>query len=274
MPTKFENFQKSLQAKKPKNQRGTGFNFSPVYVPQGQQTPGQKFDEGVQQRKQAGMEIFSTNRDKQTSRIATDVVNKSAHQIPTDEFGLVQKELTNFQPVFESRINAVSKRGNLALQTAEAKSEWHRLKNLQDLGQYAFTGSIQVNGTSIPGASANNPGAKAVALAMQAKRNNTPYVWGGNSLSRGVDCSGLVQQVYRQLGISVPRTTYQQAKHGKRVSINSLRPGDLVFYRGRDHVGLYMGNGKVVHAANSRLDIITSNLHNSNGSPTMAIRPY
>lgn len=81
----------------------------------------------------------------------------------------------------------------------------------------------------------------------------TPYVWGGNSLTGGVDCSGLVQQVYKHFGITLPRVTYDQIGEGKAVGLKGLRPGDLVFFDtkpggGPDHVGIYMGDGKMIHA--------------------------
>lgn len=81
----------------------------------------------------------------------------------------------------------------------------------------------------------------------------TPYVWGGNSLTGGVDCSGLVQQVYKHFGITLPRVTYDQIGEGKAVGMKGLRPGDLVFFDtkpggGPDHVGIYMGDGKMIHA--------------------------
>lgn len=82
----------------------------------------------------------------------------------------------------------------------------------------------------------------------------TPYAWGGNSLTNGVDCSGLVQQIYKHYGINLPRTTYDMIGEGQAVSIKGLRPGDLVFFdtnknvKGADHVGIYLGNGKMIHA--------------------------
>lgn len=81
-----------------------------------------------------------------------------------------------------------------------------------------------------------------------------PYVWGGNSLKSGVDCSGLVQQVYAQYGIQLPRVTYDQINVGYNVSVNKLYAGDLVFFDtdrsrgGPDHVGIYLGGGKFIHA--------------------------
>src|SRR5213594_195726 len=81
----------------------------------------------------------------------------------------------------------------------------------------------------------------------------TPYVWGGNSLTKGVDCSGLVQQVFKHFGINLPRVTYDQIGQGSAVGMKGLRPGDLVFFdtasgtKGPDHVGIYLGNGRMVH---------------------------
>ena len=80
----------------------------------------------------------------------------------------------------------------------------------------------------------------------------TPYVWGGNDLNKGVDCSGLVQQVFRHYGIELPRTTYEQIGEGSPVGMKGLKPGDLVFFdtssqSGADHVGIYLGGGRMIH---------------------------
>lgn len=275
MANQFNTFMTNLGIKNPKR-KGVGFDFAPFTVEQGQPTPGQTMFEKVGQRKETGKTLYDQGRTSQTNRVASDVAGKSAFSIPTDEFGLVNQTLTDFRPILTNQVRSTRERGQIALQSEQAKTAWQQAKTMQDLGQYQFSGGVSItgNGTDIPGASGSNAGAKAVSLAMKAANAGTPYVWGGNSLTKGVDCSGLVQQVYRQLGISVPRTTYEQAKSGKAVSLNALRPGDLVFYRGQGHVGIYMGNGKIVHAANSKLGIITSNLTNSNGSPTLAIRPY
>lgn len=79
-----------------------------------------------------------------------------------------------------------------------------------------------------------------------------PYVWGGESLTTGADCSGFVQQVYKNFGINLPRVTYDQIGEGAPVGMKGLRPGDLVFFdtaskSGPDHVGIYLGNGKMIH---------------------------
>ena len=75
-----------------------------------------------------------------------------------------------------------------------------------------------------------------------------PYVWGGTSLTNGADCSGFVQSVYANFGISLPRTTYDMVNVGYEVTYDQALPGDLVLYDG--HVGLYMGDGTIINAMN------------------------
>jgi|SRR5882757_2739324 len=265
----FGNFMTSLGVKNPTLKK-VGYNYAPFTVQTGQQTPGQNLFDKVTTRKTTGADIYNQNRADTTNRVASDIAGKSAFNIPTDEFGLVNNELTDNRPAFTAQLDAINQRGKNALATEEAKTAWQQAKSIQDLGQYGFSGY----GTDVPGATSDNPGAKAVSLAMQAQKNGTPYVWGGNSLNTGVDCSGLVQQVYRQLGIDLPRTTWQQAKSGHKVDPSQIRPGDLVFYNNGAHVGIYIGNGQIVHAANSKLGTIVSSLHNSNSWDNLVIRPY
>ncbi|MFG5720666.1 C40 family peptidase [Streptomyces murinus] len=90
----------------------------------------------------------------------------------------------------------------------------------------------------------------AAAVAYAFAKLGSPYVWGATG-PHSFDCSGLVQAAYRSAGVSLPRTTYAQIDAGRRVSRSELRPGDLVFfYSGVSHVGLYIGNGRMIHAPN------------------------
>lgn len=92
----------------------------------------------------------------------------------------------------------------------------------------------------------NSRAAQAVAFAYGAL--GKPYVWGATGPS-SFDCSGLTQAAYRSAGVSLPRTTYTQINSGQRVSRSELSPGDLVFfYSGVSHVGIYVGNGQMIHA--------------------------
>ncbi|MDX6413691.1 MAG: peptidoglycan DL-endopeptidase CwlO [Gaiellaceae bacterium] len=75
-----------------------------------------------------------------------------------------------------------------------------------------------------------------------------PYVYGGSSPRTGFDCSGLVAYVYRHFGVSLPHYTVAQFGRGRGVGRWALHPGDLVFFNGLGHVGIYVGHGKFVHA--------------------------
>jgi len=75
----------------------------------------------------------------------------------------------------------------------------------------------------------------------------TPYVWGGASPS-GFDCSGFVMYVFAQIGVSLPHSSYAQYGYGSPVSRGDLQPGDLVFFDGLGHVGIYVGGGSFIHA--------------------------
>lgn len=85
-----------------------------------------------------------------------------------------------------------------------------------------------------------------------------PYVWGGTSLTRGADCSGFVMSVFAKYGVYLPHSSSGQSYCGTRVSSSEMRPGDLVFYGsgGINHVAIYIGNGMIVHAANTRRGIV------------------
>ena len=94
---------------------------------------------------------------------------------------------------------------------------------------------------------------RLIAIAMQYI--GTPYVFGGNSLYYGIDCSAYVQQVYAQVGISLPRTADYQYEVGTPISRAELLPGDAVFFTtytyGASHVGIYVGEGNFIHASST-----------------------
>jgi cell wall-associated NlpC family hydrolase len=107
-------------------------------------------------------------------------------------------------------------------------------------------------------------------ILKNAKRHlGGKYVWGGTH-PNGFDCSGYTQYIYEKEGVKIPRTAYQQSKVGKEVSRFNLKKGDLLFFltdRSRNipitHVGIYIGNGKFIHAASKKKGIIITSLDDS-----------
>jgi cell wall-associated NlpC family hydrolase len=89
-------------------------------------------------------------------------------------------------------------------------------------------------------------GAQVVSIAMQYL--GIPYKWGAASPSAGFDCSGLTMYVFNQVGVSLPHYAAAQYGLGVAVSKDQLQPGDLVFFRGLGHMGMYIGGGNMIHA--------------------------
>ena len=106
-------------------------------------------------------------------------------------------------------------------------------------------------------------GGKGQQIAdFACKYIGNPYRAGGTSLTDGADCSGFVMAVYQAFGYSLPRSSYAQSSIGKSVSYSEAQPGDIIYYGG--HVGIYIGNGQIVHASTERTGIkITSATYRS-----------
>ena len=113
----------------------------------------------------------------------------------------------------------------------------------------------QASTDAIATASGSAKGKEIANYACQFIGN--PYVSGGTSLTKGTDCSGFTQSVYKQFGYSLPRNSYSQRSAGKQVSYAEAQPGDIICYAG--HVAIYIGNGKIVHASTPKSGIKISN---------------
>ena len=110
-------------------------------------------------------------------------------------------------------------------------------------------------------AAASTAGQQAADYAVQFVGN--PYVWGGESLTNGADCSGFTMAVMNNFGVSLPHNAEAQSAYGTEVSMDDLQPGDLLFYGGDGgigHVSMYIGNDQVVHASNPTNGILISDV--------------
>lgn len=114
------------------------------------------------------------------------------------------------------------------------------------------------------GGSALGSGDGSVIAAYGLKFVGNPYRYGGTSLTNGTDCSGFTMSIFKKFGISLPRTSSEQSRTGKKISVSDARAGDLIFYGSGghvSHVALCIGGGRVVHASNRKDGIKTSNIY-------------
>ena len=131
------------------------------------------------------------------------------------------------------------------------------------VAQIVYNGAVRwVNANYILPVTAAGPSssAAAVALSFALAQVGKAYAWGGNGPT-AYDCSGLTTAAYKQAGIALPRTSYSQFNVGRPVTLAQLQPGDLVFYyAGISHVGMYIGNGRIVHASNPTRGVVTDSV--------------
>ena len=141
-------------------------------------------------------------------------------------------------------------------------------------GAAAAAGLTGTSGTSAS-ASSGATASEGAVVAEAQKYLGVPYLWGGTDPTKGLDCSGFTKLVFGNLGIDLPRTSSQQATSGRAVaSLAEARPGDLVFFdhsssrAGVDHVGIYLGNGKMMAAPQAGESVKVQDV----GSPTVIRR--
>ncbi|MDD7583188.1 NlpC/P60 family protein [Corynebacterium sp. 32222D000AT] len=181
---------------------------------------------------QRNLETMSTNADAAKSkRDAADAAVKEAErktrelQEQKDRLVREQEELEKQKASIEERVDALS---------GEDRARWE-----------AQFGGSSLSPEDIAGLSGK--GGDAVAAALS--KIGSPYGWGAAGPTE-FDCSGLMFWAYQQKGVSIPRTSQAQIAGGTSVSINDLQPGDIVgYYPGVTHVGMYIGDGQVVHAS-------------------------
>jgi cell wall-associated NlpC family hydrolase len=113
--------------------------------------------------------------------------------------------------------------------------------------QIATTEGVGISASTPEGSTVAPPNVHGGVVGIAMRYLGVPYVWGG-STPRGFDCSGLVSYVFAQIGVSLPHSSYSQFGMGTAVSISQLQPGDLVFFTGASHVGIYIGGGQFIHA--------------------------
>jgi peptidoglycan DL-endopeptidase CwlO len=141
------------------------------------------------------------------------------------------------------------------LQAQEAARQAELARQAQARLALIHQQALEAQNQTVVGATASTPEGVTVAppshytgvVAIAMQYLGTPYVWGGSSPS-GFDCSGLVVYVFAQVGVSLPHYTGDLWNQGVPVSVDQLQPGDLVFFNGLGHVGIYIGGGQFIHS--------------------------
>lgn len=168
-----------------------------------------------------------------------------------------QQQADNYQNIItaQGKIIQEQEAAAAAAAAAAARANSSSSNSSYDGGGAGKGGSIAsdyaAGGGKNPGASTGVSGSSVVSYAMQFVGN--PYVWGGNSLTNGVDCSGFVHEVYAHFGISTPRYSQAFKSVGQAVSFDNIQPGDVVVYPG--HVAIYAGGGVIVEAQSTKAGI-------------------
>lgn len=168
-----------------------------------------------------------------------------------------QQQAENYQNIItaQGKIIQEQEAAAAAAAAAAARANSSSSSSSYDGGGAGKGGSIAsdyaAGGGKNPSASTGVSGSSVVSYAMQFVGN--PYVWGGNSLTNGVDCSGFVHEVYAHFGISTPRYSQAFKSVGQAVSFDNIQPGDVVVYPG--HVAIYAGGGVIVEAQSTKAGI-------------------
>ncbi|MBQ0000242.1 MAG: C40 family peptidase [Clostridiales bacterium] len=178
------------------------------------------------------------------------------YDVKTDDYGNAVYD-EDGDPVYVAVMADGSQQQTQETTTSSSSDyDYDEYGNVIDTDNTVYTESYESSSSSSNYSSGySSSGSSVVDYATQFVGN--PYVWGGTSLTNGADCSGFVQSVYSNFGVSLPRTSYEQQNAGYEVSYADAQPGDLICYGG--HVAIYMGNGQIVHASNSRDGIKISN---------------
>ncbi|MFG3658201.1 NlpC/P60 family protein [Streptomyces sp. NPDC047706] len=209
-------------------------------------------------------EQSATMKKRQEATRSLDALTESQSDLRTAK-ATVQKKLADARTLLseltaeeKARLAAIEKRkqeeaehkaAELARQQAEEQRRQEAAQQEQESaggGSSAGAGTEAGSGTSAPDSAYGTKAEKALAFARA--QIGKPYVWGATG-PESYDCSGLTQAAWKAAGVSLPRTTYDQVNAGTTVSVAAARPGDLVFfYDDVTHVGLYIGNGMMIHA--------------------------
>lgn len=198
------------------------------------------------QEQQASYESMIAEKQSQMSDFDTQLA--SAQSLAAQYKATVDEQNEIIRQEQAAAAAAVAQNNNKGNNTTTANNN-----NGSNTGGDSTTGGSTGGGGLNPSFSTSVSGSDVVSYACQFIGN--PYVWGGESLTDGADCSGFIKSVYANFGISLPHSSVALQRAGSEVSYENAQPGDIVCYAG--HVAIYMGGGQIVHASSPSTGIKT-----------------
>lgn len=185
------------------------------------------------------------NRARQEAAVAKQLLQQEQQ-----ELAQLQAQQNQLQAQQNQLQNQLQAQQNPSQQNKPQQNQSNAGNTAATNGNYKPTSYTDM----IEDADGSDLGKKVAKYACQYIGN--PYVYGGTSLTNGADCSGFVYRVYKDFGYTLPRTSYEQRSAGKSVDYSDAEPGDLICYDG--HIGIYIGDGRIVHASSERTGIKVS----------------
>ena len=198
------------------------------------------------QEQQASYESMIAEKQSQMSDFDTQLA--SAQSLAAQYKATVDEQNEIIRQEQAAAAAAAAQNNNKGNNTTTANNN-----NGSNTGGDSTTGGSTGGGGLNPPFSTSVSGSDVVSYACQFIGN--PYVWGGESLTNGADCSGFIKSVYANFGISLPHSSVALQRAGSEVSYENAQPGDIVCYAG--HVAIYMGGGQIVHASSPSTGIKT-----------------
>ena len=217
----------------------------------------QKAEEAARIKKEADDAIAKVEELKKESGQSTE--NKDT---PSTSIGMIAQNPNVDNGTTKEQTNQ-SSQGSTSQNTGNTAGPGGDGSNTSTGSSTGTSGSYQDTQNG-PGSSVYDSAVRTAIVAYAKQFLGNPYVYGGTSLTNGADCSGFTMRIFEHFGVSTGRTSRDQASNGKQISLSEIQPGDLLFYASGktiNHVALYIGDGKIIHASTSKTGIIISNAY-------------
>ena len=217
----------------------------------------QKAEEAARIKKEADDAIAKVEELKKESGQSTE--NKDT---PSTSIGMIAQNPNADNGTTKEQTNQ-SSQGSTSQNTGNTARPGGDGSNTSTGSSTGTSGSYQDTQNG-PGSAVYDSAVRTAIVAYAKQFLGNPYVYGGTSLTNGADCSGFTMRIFEHFGVSTGRTSRDQASNGKQISLSEIQPGDLLFYASGktiNHVALYIGDGKIIHASTSKTGIIISNAY-------------